>query len=117
MTLTPSPPQGAAVTFLDPTGSVRQSAAGLAPRIPDLAGKVLGVVDDGLPNCDDLLRGVVAEIEQRYELAEIVRVVKPSFSAAQGRLRRHGAPHRRRGRRRRHVRLLHVVLYARRHHV
>ena len=81
MTLTQSPPQGAAVTFLDPTGSVRQSAAGLAPRIPDLAGKVLGVVDDGLPNCDDLLRGVVSEIEQRYELAEIVRVVKPSFSS------------------------------------
>ena len=81
MTLTQSPPQGAAVTFLDPTGSVRQSVAGLATRIPDLAGKVLGVVDDGLPNCDDLLRGVVAEIEQRYELAEIVRVVKPSFSS------------------------------------
>ena len=81
MTLTQSPSQGAAVTFLDPTGSVRQSAAELAPRIPDLAGKVLGIVDDGLPNCDDLLRGVVAEIEQRYELAEIVRVVKPSFSS------------------------------------
>ena len=81
MTLTQSPPQAATVAFLDPTGAVRKRAAGLAPRVPDLAGKVLGVVDDGLPNCDDLLRGVVAEIEQRYELAEVVRVVKPSFSS------------------------------------
>ena len=81
MTLTQSPPQTATVAFLDPTGAVRERADGLAPRVPDLAGKVLGVVDDGLPNCDDLLRGVVAEIEQRYELAEVVGVVKPSFSS------------------------------------
>ena len=81
MTLTQSSPQTATVAFLDPTGAVRERADGLAPRVPDLAGKVLGVVDDGLPNCDDLLRGVVAEIEQRYELAEVVGVVKPSFSS------------------------------------
>lgn len=69
------------LAFMDPRGSVRQLTNNLAPRPPDLSGKVLGVIDDGLPNCDDLLGGVTEELEKHYRLADVVRVVKPSFSS------------------------------------
>ncbi len=69
------------LAFMDPRGSVRKMTNNLAPRPPDLSGKVLGVVDDGLPNCDDLLGGVTEELGKRYRLADVIRVVKPSFSS------------------------------------
>ena len=69
------------VTFLDPTGEVRDRASGLAPRQVDLSGKVMGVVDDGMPHCDSLLKSIADQLEARYELQGVVSVVKPSFSA------------------------------------
>ncbi len=70
-----------AVAFLDPTGEVRDRASGLAPRQVELSGKVMGVVDDGMPHCDSLLKSIADEMEARYELQSVVNVVKPSFSA------------------------------------
>ena len=41
-----------------PAGRPAGMHAGLAPRLPDLAGRVLGIVDDGLAGAEPYLRGV-----------------------------------------------------------
>jgi hypothetical protein len=69
------------VKILDPT--VPADAAtdtAVAERVPDLAGKVLGLLQNGKVNGDALLDLVRAELAARYGLRGVVVVRKPSAS-------------------------------------
>ena len=52
---------------LDPT-TPGDMAPALAPRIPDLNGKIIGALWNGRPQEDEVLKGLLARLEERYEL-------------------------------------------------
>jgi len=67
--------------ILDPT--VRPDDAAdvlLAKRVPDLDGKVLGLLHNGKVNGDRLLELVREQLATRYDFREVVVVHKPSAS-------------------------------------
>ena len=73
--------EGERVAVLDPTGKIRTKDRPLAPRLEGLDGKILGIVDDGMPNCDAYLDRVVELLSQRFKLGGVVKTVKPSMSS------------------------------------
>jgi hypothetical protein len=67
--------------ILDPTVSADEATdVGVAKRIPDLDGKVLGLLHNGKVNGDHLLDLVREQLAARYGLREVVVVRKPSAS-------------------------------------
>jgi hypothetical protein len=67
--------------ILDPT--VRPDDAtevSVAKRLPDLTGKVLGLLHNGKVNGDHLLELVREQLAARYDVREVVVVRKPSAS-------------------------------------
>ena len=52
----------------------------LAKRLPDLTGKVLGLLHNGKVNGDQLLELVREQLAARYDVREVVIVRKPSAS-------------------------------------
>jgi hypothetical protein len=67
--------------ILDPTVSAAGAAdVTVAKRVPDLSGKVLGLLHNGKVNGDQLLDLVRDELAARYGLRDVVVVRKPSAS-------------------------------------
>jgi hypothetical protein len=67
--------------ILDPTVSADDATdVAVAKRIPDLDGKVLGLLHNGKVNGDHLLDLVREQLVARYGLREVVVVRKPSAS-------------------------------------
>jgi hypothetical protein len=66
------------LTILDPTVAPEPVEAALAPRLPALDGKVLGLLANGKVNGDRLLDLVREGLEARYRLREVVVRAKPS---------------------------------------
>jgi hypothetical protein len=54
--------------ILDPTLKVIAATGRLAPRIDSLDDKVIGLVWNGYPGGDRLLRAVQADLESRYRI-------------------------------------------------
>jgi hypothetical protein len=66
--------------LVDPTGSSAAGPFQLAPRqLPDLDGKIVGLVNSTKFNSDNLLDGLGEALSERYALKEIVRDSKPYF--------------------------------------
>lgn len=64
--------------ILDPTVGPDHAESALAPRVPALDGKVLGLLANGKVNADRLLQLVREGLEARYYLRDVVAVTKPS---------------------------------------
>jgi hypothetical protein len=66
--------------ILDPTVPPDPAESALAPRLPALDGKVLGLLGNGKVNADHLLDLVREGLEARYRLRGVVARAKPSAS-------------------------------------
>ena len=64
--------------ILDPMGFGRQATKSLAPRLTDLRGKTVGLLDIGFPNGNLFLDRLEELLKERYGVAEVIRRAKPS---------------------------------------
>ena len=67
-------------TLLNPSSQGDVSEKYLAPRLDNLDGKVMGLLDITKNGSDIFLERVEELICERFEITEIVRVKKPTFS-------------------------------------
>ncbi len=65
------------IRLYDPTAAPRAVAAKLAPRLPTLAGKRAGILDNGKANAGTLMLAVTRILRERYGVAEVVKRNKP----------------------------------------
>lgn len=66
--------------ILDPTGTSDISgAATLAPRVGDLAGLRLGLLDNGKPNAALVLQTVATQLRAQHHLGEVATYTKSYF--------------------------------------
>ncbi len=68
------------VSVLNPISIIESRKLEIAPRLSDLEGKVVGLLDNGKPNAERLLNEIACLIGQRYNLTEVVRKRKNSQS-------------------------------------
>ena len=64
--------------ILDPIGFGRHATKSLAPRLTNLQGKTVGLLDIGFPNGNLFLDRVEELLKERYGVAEVIRRAKPS---------------------------------------
>jgi len=67
-------------TLVDPTTQPLASSFSLAPRLLDLRGKRIGLIDDSKTNAKELLEELAALLEDRYETTVAMYHRKPSAS-------------------------------------
>jgi hypothetical protein len=65
------------IRLYDPTAEPRAVAAKLAPRLQSLAGKRVGILDNGKANAGTLMLAVAGILQERYGVKEIVKREKP----------------------------------------
>ncbi len=68
------------LTILDPTLAATPAASTVAPRVADLDGTVVGLLSNGKVNGERLLGLVRDELAARYDIREVITMVKPSAS-------------------------------------
>ena len=68
--------------LLYPDSATPDAQHALAPRLPTLSGLTLGLLVNGKRNSDHLLRDIAQLIGERYRLASIVELTKPSHGRA-----------------------------------
>jgi hypothetical protein len=61
----------------DPTAEPRAIEAKLAPRLTTLAGKRVGILDNGKANAGTLMLAVAKILQERYGVTEIIKREKP----------------------------------------
>ena len=74
-------PSERTVTVLDPSGHVFQEDVGLARRLDDLAGRKVGLLDDGLAFSDAFLERIGELLEERAGVGAVISLQKPNLSA------------------------------------
>jgi hypothetical protein len=67
----------ATIKVYDPTAVSSVRGATLAPRLTDLRGKVVGVLDNGKANAGVLMTQVAEELKSRYGVRDVVLRTKP----------------------------------------
>ena len=65
------------IRLYDPTAEPRAVAVKLAPRLTTLAGKRVGILDNGKANAGTLMLAVTRILQERYGAGEIVKRDKP----------------------------------------
>ena len=70
------------LVIYNPTSGPSAHKMELSPRIKNLQGGVLGVIDNGKTNSDTVLNRIVSDLSQRYPLKDVVNVKKHSVSHA-----------------------------------
>ena len=65
------------IRLYDPTAEPRVVEARLAPRLTSLAGKRIGILDNGKANAGVLMLAVAKVLQERYGAGEIVKRNKP----------------------------------------
>jgi hypothetical protein len=65
------------IRLYDPTAEPRAIAATLAARVPSLAGKRIGILDNGKANAGTLMLAVARTLQERHGAGEIVKREKP----------------------------------------
>ena len=66
--------------FIDPTAGGNRSKIALAPRPMDLAGKVVGLLDNSKEQADVILETIGEVLRERYGVAKVVIRRKEAFS-------------------------------------
>ena len=72
------------IEVLDPTYSESASTFAAAQRPEQLTGLTVGIVSNGKHGTVGFFDVLEAELRDRYDVAEVVRVVKPNYSAPAG---------------------------------
>ncbi len=67
-------------TLLNPTSQGETAEKFLAPRLENLDGKVMGLLDITKNGSDVFLDRVEELIRERFNITDVVRVKKPTFS-------------------------------------
>jgi len=65
------------IRLYDPTAQPRRIDAKLAPRLTTLAGKRVGILDNGKANAGTLMLAVAKVLQERHGAGEIVKRNKP----------------------------------------
>ncbi|MBV9192740.1 MAG: hypothetical protein JO168_01260 [Solirubrobacterales bacterium] len=66
--------------ILDPTGQADLTRAGtLAPRVRDITGLRVGLLDNAKPNAQLVLQTVAAQLSARHQLGEVTTYTKSYF--------------------------------------
>ena len=68
------------VTLLDPTSQGDATAKFLAPRLDSLDGKVMGLLNITKNGSDIFLERVEELMRERFDIAEVISVEKPTFT-------------------------------------
>jgi hypothetical protein len=68
------------VTLLDPTSQSDAAEKFLAPRLETFDGKVMGLLDITKNGSDIFLDRVEELMRERFGIAEVIRVKKPTFA-------------------------------------
>jgi hypothetical protein len=66
--------------FIDPTAGGSRARIALAPRPMDLAGKVVGLLDNTKEQADVILETVGQVLRERYGVAKVIIRRKEAFS-------------------------------------
>ena len=66
--------------FIDPTAGHERERIALAPRPMDLAGKVVGLLDNTKEQADIILETVAEALRERYGVARVIIRRKEFFS-------------------------------------
>jgi len=66
--------------FIDPTAGGHRSRIALAPRPIDLAGKVVGMIDNTKEQADIILETVAEALKSRYGVAKVIIRRKEHYS-------------------------------------
>ena len=66
----------------NPTSGPAANRMGLSPRVKNLHGGVLGIIDNGKTNSDTVLNRIVSDLSVRYHLKDVITVKKHSVSHA-----------------------------------
>jgi urease gamma subunit len=66
--------------FIDPTAGGNRARIALAPRPMDLAGKVVGLIDNTKEQADVILATVAEALRDRYGVAKVIVRRKEHFS-------------------------------------
>ncbi|MFC1867482.1 hypothetical protein ACFL0H_05045 [Thermodesulfobacteriota bacterium] len=74
------------IEVLDPTAKAVGVGLEIAPRIDDLNGKVIGLLDNGKPNFDIFLARIEELLCQRFKFSDVVRVSKGGGMSGAARL-------------------------------
>jgi len=69
------------IVVLDPTLAYQPPAARLAPRLPEITGRTIALLDNGKKNVAPFLDAVEALLRERYGAGEIIRARKPNQNA------------------------------------
>ncbi len=72
------------IEVLDPTYDEAAAEFASAPRHDRLTGLTVGIVSNGKHGTVPFFDALAHELCDRYEIAEVVRVVKPNYSAPAG---------------------------------
>ena len=72
------------ITVLDPTYGDDAAEFRPAPRLDGLAGTTVGVISNGKHGTVPFFDAFADHLRDRFGVAEVVRVVKPNYSAPAG---------------------------------
>ncbi len=72
------------IEVLDPTSGESAAPFARAARSEQLAGLTVGIVSNGKRGTVGFFDVLEAELRERHDVAEVVRVVKPNYSAPAG---------------------------------
>ena len=64
------------IEVLNPTGRVARMDLAIAPRVDDLNGKTLGLIDNGKPNFGIFLSRVEELLSQKFRFADVIHAKK-----------------------------------------
>ena len=67
----------ATIKVYDPTAASSVRGGALAPRLPDLRGRMVGVLDNGKANAGVLMTAIAEELRTRHGVRDIVVRTKP----------------------------------------
>jgi hypothetical protein len=68
------------LTVVNPTSQSEAETLRLAPPLPSLAGRLIGLLDNGKANSDRLLARIEAILRDRHGVREFIHRRKPDFS-------------------------------------
>jgi hypothetical protein len=68
----------ATLKMLDPRASVNPQDRPLVPGLDTLAGKVIGIIDNGQSNSTTMFQELARLIHERFQTAEVIFKTKPT---------------------------------------